>query len=204
MLASNPVLCEWHPSYIFLLKQNRVDKNGKDLRDYYTQYGSCLYLIYNLTMNYFQASPEHPYHLSVGAIPLQAKNYVYCLYWKEKHSVKNVYSLMTETVNPNETIETGLRRGLFEEMGISGRIKCFVGSVVAKGEWFGKTDQTFLVEKTTLYFMVDVESFNLSKRSPADAKNGSEVIQIPLDDLLTVIQYSGEQKILRAALDFIS
>lgn len=113
--------------------------------------------------NYFQARPYKPYHLSIGAVALY-KGKVICHYLAKKDHLVDIYSLVRETIRPGETIEIALNRGLKEEFGAQGTIKTYLGSMVANDPWFGEINQETEVEKTTLYFLVEINSFNPAEK----------------------------------------
>ncbi|MCA9387202.1 NUDIX hydrolase [Candidatus Dojkabacteria bacterium] len=103
--------------------------------------------------NYFQASPENPYHISIGAVIFnEDKTKILCHFIEKYKEYENLYLLMRETMQPNETIENTLKRGTLEEFGAIVEIDRFLGSIVAKDDWFGETGKKVEVEKTTLYF----------------------------------------------------
>lgn len=99
--------------------------------------------------HHFIGQRKSPYHLSVGAVVMDAKRQVYCHHLFKPRGGSDVYLLMRETVEPNESVESALRRGLFEEFGIRGKIVKYLGSIVSSFKnWQGAN-----VQKTTLYFL---------------------------------------------------
>lgn len=126
--------------------------------------------------NYFKGSKEKPYHLSIGAVLVNDENKICCHYFKEIKPyraygvLKDFYILMRETINVNEGIEQALHRGLMEEFGATGEIKTFLGSIKSD---FIIGDVT--IEKTTLYFLVDLKSFEPKLRSFEDLEGESEI-----------------------------
>ena len=114
---------------------------------------------------------------------------------------------MRETIEPNETIEKTINRGLMEEFGMIGNLIHYIGSIVANDEWFGEIKQPTIVEKTTLYFLVKVDSVNLSKRLKNDGETDSDVISLEVNELIykmdelekkSRLSYIGESKILKS------
>ena len=163
-------------------------------------------------MNYYQASPDSPFHLSVGAVPIDKKGNVYCHYWKQKREFTDLYSLMRETMEQGETIEKTFERGLMEEFGMTGKVVDYVGSITAVDEWFGEINRPTNVEKTTLYFLVDVISIDESKRLVEDEESDSQITCIPIHELIekmeevfnrTKINYFAEAKILKSVLNLL-
>jgi len=133
--------------------------------------------------NYYQGNADHPWHLSVGAVVLNDKKEVCCHYFKEV-TIKNdtfsdLHILMRETIEQGETLEQTLSRGLLEEFGVTGKIRTYVGSIKAEFPHKGK-----VVEKTTLYFLVDLINFDPSKRQSTDLESQSEIQWQPLDFLI--------------------
>jgi len=144
--------------------------------------------------NYYQGRIDHPWHLSVGAVVLNERNEVCCHYFKAiKHksweeTFKDFYTLMRETIEMGETIEQTLHRGLMEEFGIEGIIRAYVGSINCM---FPLKDKQ--IEKTTLYFLVDLQSFDPTKRSQADQESQSEIQWQSLDFLIPKMKESAKR-----------
>lgn len=136
-------------------------------------------------INYFQRSEQYPFHISIGAIVVDKNNNVGCHYF-DKHEIpgfgvfENFYLLMRETIEPMETIEGCLERGLIEEFGVKATIRHFVGSIVSR---FQLTKGGPTVEKTTLYFLCDLISSDQSKRRLNDPESGSVIKWLPLNEL---------------------
>lgn len=99
---------------------------------------------------------EFPYHLSAGAVVIDAELKVWCHYYEEFHkenqgTFSNFYTLMRETVENGESLESAVLRGVREEFGMQGFIRNYLGSLVSK---FPKDE--IWIEKTTAYFLVDL------------------------------------------------
>lgn len=109
--------------------------------------------------NYWQGNADHPYHLSVGAVLINDEKKVCALHYTDFHDptdgtvYPHLYTLMRKTLEPNETLEQALLRGIALEFGAIGKIVEFLGS--QRGPFFHKGVQ---VEKTTVYFLVRYES----------------------------------------------
>ncbi len=130
-----------------------------------------------MTTTYFQGNHLHPQHVSVGAILFNEKGEVCCHhffakdlsgYWAEE-KLDDFYLLMRETVEPKESLEHALRRGLSEEFGATGKIIDYVGSIKSVFKHKGVD-----IEKTTLYFLCELVLQDLSKRH-GDIESKSKV-----------------------------
>ena len=149
--------------------------------------------------NYFQRSEEHPYHISVGAVLINEKEEVCTHYFKNFFhpavgQLNDFYNLMRETVEPNETLEQALARGLMEEFGATGNLKSFLGSIVAK-----TPQEDYIFEKTTLYFLYELVEIDPSKCSKADKEIGSEIRWVPIKELIPIMK---DQKVRLKREDF--
>jgi hypothetical protein len=135
-------------------------------------------------INYFQRSSENPFHISIGGVVVNDEGKICCHYFESKShpaigDIKNVYILMRETIEPNETIEECLTRGLQEEFGMVGTLKSYLGSIVVNFEHRGQ-----IVEKTTLYFLCDYISIDPSNRKSEDPESDSEIVWIEPKELI--------------------
>ena len=127
---------------------------------------------------YFQGNNVHPQHISVGGILLNGKGEICCHhfftkdlkgYWTEE-KLDDFYILMRETLEPNESLEEALHRGLQEEFGATGEIINYVGSIKSAFKHKGVD-----IEKTTLYFLCKLISQDLSKRTGDDIESKSNI-----------------------------
>jgi hypothetical protein len=146
-------------------------------------------------INYFQRSEQYPFHISIGAIVVDKDKNIGCHYFNE-HEIpgsgiyKDFYILMRETIEPMETIEDCLKRGLMEEFGAEATIRHYIGSIVAR---FRQPRSDLIVEKTALYFLCDLLSLDQSRRKMNDPESGSIIKWLPLNDLIESMK---KQKII--------
>lgn len=131
-------------------------------------------------INYFQGNSKHPQHVSVGAVLVNEKGEICCHhfdsskgkfegYWEEQ-GLDDFYILMRETIEPGETLEEALERGLLEEFGAEAEIIDYIGSIQSHFE-----SKKVVVEKTTLYFLCNLKSQDLKKRSSGDVEFESQI-----------------------------
>ncbi len=133
--------------------------------------------------NYYISTKEHPYHLSVGAIVVNDRGEVLCHHF---HSIdvpgttfKDLYLLIRESLDPNETLEAAVHRGLLEEAGVEAAVQMFIGSIVSQ---FNRED--IIAQKTTLYFLCKLIKFDIVRRDKSDPEAGSEITFLPIDSLI--------------------
>jgi 8-oxo-dGTP pyrophosphatase MutT (NUDIX family) len=136
-----------------------------------------------MNINYYIGEDHTPYHLSVGAVLLNDKEEVACHYFTDFQGVKDFYVLMRETVEPNESLEHALARGLKEEFGATGKLKNYIGSRITSF----KRDQVG-IQKTTLYFLITLDTFDPSLRNPDDEEKDSQIQWKPIDVLMAVMR----------------
>lgn len=162
--------------------------------------------------NLVQGSKEYPYHISVGAVLVNSEGKVCAHYFDELHigsrQATNFYILMRETPEPGETIMETLERGLHEEFGAEATTRHYIGNITAKIE-----NVDSLKEKTTLYFLCNLVSQDLSRREDLDAESGSQVGWYDVDFLIAKMKRQGketgyedidESKILERAKQYLS
>ena len=82
-----------------------------------------------------------------------------------------------------------------EEFGAVGNLKLYLGSIVSNF-----THKDVIIEKTTLYFLCDLISFDPSKRSTEDAESGSEIMWLDKNELIEYMKEQG-QRLGREDLD---
>lgn len=142
--------------------------------------------------NYFKATPECPYHLSVGAILVNDEGKICTHYFKSvTHesvgTLADVQILMRETVEPNESLETVLARGLMEEFGARGEMLKFIGPQVCDIPY---VKHGGYIKKTTLYFLCKLIDIDESKRKIEDPESSSVIVWA---DPLELIEKMKEQ-----------
>ncbi len=120
-----------------------------------------------MSKNIFQASKEYPFHISVGVVLTNKEGRICCHFYKkadlpiEFEGKSDLYLLMRETIQSGESIEDVVERGLQEEFGAKGIMRAYLGSIKSSFPLrISKVD----VEKTTLYFHVEVTEFNPTDR----------------------------------------
>ncbi len=130
--------------------------------------------------NYFQNKKDHPQHISVGAVVVNSKGEIMAHYFSERLShgywpdlgLKDFYILMRETLNPNETLEQALHRGLMEEFGVEAEIVDYIGSQCTS---VNSAKHGWKIDKTTLYFLCKFISQDVSKRSKEDIEGETDI-----------------------------
>lgn len=142
-----------------------------------------------------QNKPEQPFHVSVGAVVVNAKGEVLVhkrtpettppQYLHTLGGLNECYTLMRETIEDNEPIEQAVLRGVREEFGIEGKIRMYLGSIQARAE---KKDGTPW-EKTTLYYLVIVEREGV--RSTDDGEAHTELVWERPESLLEKMKEQG-------------
>ena len=147
-------------------------------------------------MNYFQRSPERPQHISVGAVMRNAEGHVLVHhfpagaargYWAGA-DITDFYILMRETLEPNETLEGALARGLAEEFNAVASLDSYLGSIVANWEEKGVTYQ-----KTTLYFLCTYQKEAGERRDLSDAEGDSELVWKAAEELIPLMHAQKER-----------
>ena len=141
----------------------------------------------------FKSKKETPFHLSVGAVLFDEQHNIACHHFQKqggakdlftKHKINGVddlYILMRETLEPGESIEAAVHRGLQEEFGATGEIVTFIGSI--KSQW-PNVYGNFTGYKTTIYFLVQAIDADESQRLADDPESVSKVEWLPIDELI--------------------
>jgi ADP-ribose pyrophosphatase YjhB (NUDIX family) len=100
--------------------------------------------------NYFRSTKERPFHISVGAVVVNDAHKLLCKHFTNFHGRPvNMFLFPTETLEPHESLEQALHRGLKEEVGVTADIRGYIGTSVG---FAVSGDKVF--EKTVLYFLL--------------------------------------------------
>ena len=108
-------------------------------------------------------------------------------YWIDE-GLADFYLLMRKTLEPNETLEQALYRGLQEEFGASSDINDYLGSIQSHFVHEGVT-----VEKTTIYFLCKLRNQDLSKRRKSDVEGQTEIEWQTPDFLISKMQQQAKK-----------
>jgi ADP-ribose pyrophosphatase YjhB (NUDIX family) len=119
--------------------------------------------------NYYIGKVDEPYHISVGAILRNHEGNIACHHFDEIAGMKDIYILMRETIEPGESMEDALHRGLMEEFGAKATIETYMGSIVAT------LDTSSQIQKTTLYFLCTLDEINEQWRKSDDEERDSHI-----------------------------
>lgn len=157
---------------------------------------------------FFQASKEQPYHLSVGAVLFNEEGQIACHHFEEILGQKNVYILMRESMEDDETPLMTLHRGLKEEFGATAEAIAFLGSLSGY-----LPDKRLPFDKTTLYIACRLIDWNPENRDPDDPEASSTITWMEPDILIAIMQQQGirfnhrvdadESEMIKRALPYI-
>ncbi|MFA6459184.1 MAG: NUDIX domain-containing protein [Candidatus Paceibacterota bacterium] len=143
--------------------------------------------------NHFRRSAEYPFHISIGGIVVNGSGEICCHYYDKFElagagELRDFYLLMRETIEPGESIEGCLARGLMEEFGAESTIRHYIGAIVSK---FFLAEDEPAVEKTTLYFLCDFIYKDETKRKLGDPECGSKIVWMKPNDLIEKMKEQG-------------
>lgn len=144
----------------------------------------------------FQARKEFPFHVSVGAVLTNAQGQVCCHFYKksdlpiESEGKSDLYLLMRETIESEETIEHALLRGIKEEFGATGEIRAYLGSLIS---FFPLRISKVSVQKTTLYFHITVKDFLPGERAQDEVESKSEILWLDPHNLVDIFRDQGKK-----------
>lgn len=139
--------------------------------------------------NYFQGTSDTPHHISIGAVLINEEGEVACHYFDKNLSDKyplGLYSLMHESIEPHESLEGALARGLKEEFSATAELIRYVGSLVVYYEHKGVP-----IEKTVLYFLCKLIDIS-EVRDMSDLEAKSEIRWVDIDDLIPIMKEQGK------------
>lgn len=135
---------------------------------------------------FFQASQNQPYHLSIGAVLFDQDGRIACHHFNEILGQKDIYILMRESMEDNETPFITLHRGLKEEFGAVAQPVAFLGSLSGY-----LSDPRLPFEKTTLYIACELIQWNPEDRDLADPEASSTIEWLEPNTLIFLMQQQG-------------
>lgn len=149
----------------------------------------------NEANNLFQGVANSPFHISVGAVVVNANGSIGCHHFQshdlhESEGKGDLYQLMRETLQPDETLEASVNRGLQEEFGAIGTIVSYLGSIKSH---YPLPKSGMEVEKTTIYFQVALDSINQDLRTKDDIESKSEILWIQPEELKRLFIEQGKR-----------
>lgn len=156
---------------------------------------------------FFQASQKQPYHISIGAVLFDENGRIACHHFKEILGQKDIYILMRESMENNETIFMTLQRGLKEEFGALAKPIAFLGCLSGFLQ-----DPKLPFEKTTLYIACQMTEWDPRERDPNDPEAMSMIEWFDPDSLISIMQRQGsrfkrvdadESEMIKRALPYI-
>lgn len=141
-----------------------------------------------MSKNYFKGTIKKPYHLSMGAVLFNSGKEIACHHFHNASfnesgmQVDDLYILMRETLEMNESLEEALRRGLQEEFGAKAKLITYIGSI--QSHFPAKIGRDILIEKTTLYFLMECITCDTSERKADDGEAHSKIEWHDVDYLI--------------------
>ncbi len=157
---------------------------------------------------FFQASQAQPYHISVGAVLFDQEGRVACHHFKEILGHKDIYILMRESMENEETPFMTLHRGLKEEFGATAKPVAFLGCLSGY-----LPDPRLSFEKTTLYVACQLIDWNPEDRNLEDPEAGSTIEWLEPEVLISLMKKQGirfqhrvdadESEMIKRALAYI-
>lgn len=144
--------------------------------------------------NYFRGTSNHHFHISIGGVVVNDEGKICCHYFKTiQHpyykDFKDFHLLLRETIEPNESIEACLARGLQEEFGIEAKLESYLGSTISHFPLVSHNHE--VIEKTTLYFLCRFISIDESKRAKGDSEATSEIRWFEPRELILKLKEQG-------------
>ncbi len=98
---------------------------------------------------------------------------------------ENFYTLMHETIEPNESLEEVLARGLKEEFSMEAALVRYVGSLAVR---MGSEQR---IEKTVVYFLC--RHVATHARNVTDPEAVSEIRWVNIDNLVEIMKEQGKK-----------
>lgn len=108
--------------------------------------------------------------MSIGAVLFNKEGHVACHHFKEIFGQKDVYILMRESMENDETPFMTLKRGLKEEFGATAKPVAFLGCLSGF-----LPDKNLSFEKTTLYMACQLIDWNPKERDLEDPEASSVI-----------------------------
>lgn len=157
---------------------------------------------------FFQANKTRPYHLSIGAVLFNEEGLIACHHFKEILGHKDIYILMRESMENDETPIMTLHRGLKEEFGATANPIAFLGCLSG---YLPNPHLSF--EKTTLYIACQLINWHPENRAAEDPEACSELEWIEPHALIALMKEQGirfqhrvdadESEMIKRALPYI-
>lgn len=136
--------------------------------------------------SFFQASKKQPYHLSIGAVLFDQNGRIACHHFREILGHKDVYILMRESMENNETPFMALDRGLQEEFGSTAQPVAFLGCLSGH-----LPSSPLPFEKTTLYIACELVNWSPESRNLEDPEASSIIEWLEPDVLISIMREQG-------------
>jgi len=152
-------------------------------------------------MGYFQGSKNHLQHISVGAVMRNTEGLVRVHhfpkeiafgFWKSV-GVTDFYILMRETIEPNETLEQALQRGLAEECNSVASLDDYLGAIVSTAYSKSDSEGNRPFQKTTLYFLCTYQKDAGARRDMGDEEGQSELEWKTPEELIPLMHAQKER-----------
>lgn len=145
--------------------------------------------------NYFQYSQDSPFHLSAGALVYSEQGkiltHVFGAEVKENPFDRDIYILIRETIERQESVEAAIHRGIREETGGEATIVNYLGAVTGKARRFLDNPED-VFEKTTLYFAMKSVRWQPGQRDGNDAEAASDLQWHEPKELIPIMKQQGE------------